>query len=69
VSPEGLQTLQRRLQGVLVARQYVMMDYDLPVGLIEAAIRHHSRPRVAHDLSAARQGLGRCSLDGEAGRT
>jgi ATP phosphoribosyltransferase len=36
-TPAGLETLQRRLQGVLVARQYVMMDYDLPVGLIEAA--------------------------------
>lgn len=35
--PRGLQTLQRRLQGVLVARQYVMMDYDLPAELIEAA--------------------------------
>ena len=34
---EGLHTLQRRLQGVLVARQYVMMDYDLPAELIEAA--------------------------------
>jgi ATP phosphoribosyltransferase len=33
----GLETLQRRLQGVLVARQYVMMDYDLPASLIEAA--------------------------------
>ena len=36
-TPDGLATLQRRLQGVLVARQYVMMDYDLPVGLIEVA--------------------------------
>ena len=33
----GLTTLQRRLQGVLVARQYVLMDYDLPVALIEPA--------------------------------
>ncbi|CAN5323312.1 ATP phosphoribosyltransferase [soil metagenome] len=33
----GITTLQRRLQGVLVARQYVLMDYDLPVTLIEAA--------------------------------
>ncbi|QNE46865.1 ATP phosphoribosyltransferase [Glaciihabitans sp. INWT7] len=33
----GITTLQRRLQGVLVARQYVLMDYDLPIGLIEAA--------------------------------
>ena len=33
----GITTLHRRLQGVLVARQYVLMDYDLPIALIEAA--------------------------------
>ena len=33
----GLTTFQRRLQGVLVARQYVLMDYDLPAELIEKA--------------------------------
>lgn len=33
----GLSTFQRRLQGVLVARQYVLMDYDLPARLVEAA--------------------------------
>lgn len=33
----GLTTFQRRLQGVLVARQYVLMDYDLPAELLEAA--------------------------------
>lgn len=35
--PPGLDTLVRRLQGVLVARQYVMMDYDVPVDLVERA--------------------------------
>lgn len=34
---EGISTLHRRLQGVLVARQYVIMDYDLPAELVEAA--------------------------------
>ena len=34
---EGLATLRRRLQGVMVAHQYVLMDYDLPAGLIDAA--------------------------------
>ena len=34
---EGIATLHRRLQGVLVARQYVIMDYDLPSSLIEQA--------------------------------
>jgi ATP phosphoribosyltransferase len=33
----GIATLQRRLQGVLVARQYVLVDYDVPVRLVEAA--------------------------------
>lgn len=33
----GIATLQRRLQGVLVARQYVLMDYDLPRQLLEQA--------------------------------
>lgn len=33
----GIATLQRRLQGVLVARQYVLVDYDVPLKLLEAA--------------------------------
>lgn len=33
----GIDTLQRRLHGVLVARQYVLMDYDLPRELLEKA--------------------------------
>jgi ATP phosphoribosyltransferase len=33
----GIAILQRRLQGVLVARQYVLVDYDVPVALLEAA--------------------------------
>jgi len=34
---DGIATLQRRLQGVLVARQYVLMDYDLPRVLLGQA--------------------------------
>ena len=34
---DGLETFRRRLQGVMVARRYVLMDYDLPADLIEAA--------------------------------
>jgi ATP phosphoribosyltransferase len=34
---DGLDTLRRRLQGVMVAHQYVLMDYDLPAKLIDAA--------------------------------
>jgi len=34
----GFEQLLRRLQGVLVARRYVMMDYDVPVAAVEAAV-------------------------------
>ena len=34
---DGLETLRRRLQGVMVAHQYVLMDYDLPAQLLDAA--------------------------------
>jgi len=33
----GIDVLRRRLQGVLVARGYVMLDYDIPTGLLEQA--------------------------------
>lgn len=35
---EGTETLLRRLRGVLAARKYVLIDYDLPAALIERAI-------------------------------
>ncbi|CAN5336415.1 ATP phosphoribosyltransferase [soil metagenome] len=35
----GVSTLQRRLQGVLVARQFVLVDYDVPVALLEVATK------------------------------
>ncbi|HEU0206943.1 MAG TPA: ATP phosphoribosyltransferase [Pseudolysinimonas sp.] len=35
-SIDGLETLRRRLQGVMVAHQYVLMDYDLPAALLDA---------------------------------
>lgn len=36
--PGGLEVLDRRLQGVIVAREYVLMDYDVPVEHVEAAV-------------------------------
>ena len=33
----GVNTLQRRLHGVLVARQFVLVDYDVPLNLLEKA--------------------------------
>ena len=35
--PAGLDQLERRLDGVLVARNYVMMDYDVSDAVVEAA--------------------------------
>ena len=35
---EGTRTLLRRLRGVMVARRYVLIDYDLPANLIDAAV-------------------------------
>ncbi|KQV08064.1 ATP phosphoribosyltransferase [Leifsonia sp. Root112D2] len=34
----GVDVLLRRLHGVMVARQFVLMDYDLPVKLLEQAV-------------------------------
>jgi ATP phosphoribosyltransferase len=36
-APDGLDQLERRLNGVLVARNYVMMDYDVSDAVVEQA--------------------------------
>lgn len=36
--PAGLDVLTRRLQGVMTARDYVLMDYDVPMHLVEDAV-------------------------------
>ncbi|MFL1999097.1 MULTISPECIES: ATP phosphoribosyltransferase [unclassified Microbacterium] len=38
VEAEGTQTLLRRLKGVMVARRYVLIDYDLPARLVDEAV-------------------------------
>lgn len=35
----GLDVLTRRLQGVVTAHEYVLMDYDVPIGVVERAVR------------------------------
>lgn len=35
--PQGLEILLRRLQGVVTARQYVLLDYDIPKTSVEKA--------------------------------
>jgi ATP phosphoribosyltransferase len=37
--PDGLIAFKRRLEGVLVARSYLMMDYDIPTERVEEAIK------------------------------
>jgi ATP phosphoribosyltransferase len=36
--PDGFEVFRRRLDGVLVARAYVMMDYDIPATVVEQAV-------------------------------
>jgi len=36
--PEGFETFRRRIEGVLVARSYVMMDYDIRVEAVTQAV-------------------------------
>jgi ATP phosphoribosyltransferase len=36
--PTRVEQLVRRLQGVIIARQYVLMDYDIPDELVEKAV-------------------------------
>ncbi|MBZ5741127.1 ATP phosphoribosyltransferase [Nocardioides mangrovi] len=37
--PEGFEVFKRRVDGVLVARSYVMMDYDIPTDRVADAVR------------------------------
>ncbi|MGL5809854.1 MAG: ATP phosphoribosyltransferase [Nocardioides sp.] len=37
-APAGLEVFRRRLEGVMVARAYVMMDYDIPKDRVDAAV-------------------------------
>ncbi|MBN9177273.1 MAG: ATP phosphoribosyltransferase [Microbacterium sp.] len=38
VEADGTETLLRRLRGVMVARRYVLIDYDLPADLVDQAV-------------------------------
>ncbi|MGB0100968.1 MAG: ATP phosphoribosyltransferase [Nocardioides sp.] len=37
--PDGFEVFKRRVEGVLVARSYVMMDYDIPTDRVADAVR------------------------------
>jgi ATP phosphoribosyltransferase len=38
-APDGFEVFRRRIEGVLVARTYVMMDYDIPSDRVTDAVR------------------------------
>lgn len=38
-APDGFEVFKRRVEGVLVARSYVMMDYDIPTDRVTDAVR------------------------------
>lgn len=38
-APAGFEVFKRRVEGVLVARSYVMMDYDIPTDRVADAVR------------------------------
>lgn len=38
VDPDAFEVFKRRLDGVLVARSYLMMDYDIPADRVEQAV-------------------------------
>ena len=56
------------MQGVIIARRYVLMDYDIRAELVEQAVAADPGHRVADGLAAARQGLGGGAGDGAARR-
>ncbi|MGH3473763.1 MAG: ATP phosphoribosyltransferase, partial [Aeromicrobium sp.] len=39
LDPDGFEVLKRRLDGVIVARTYVMMEYDIPDENVERAVK------------------------------
>ena len=66
--PAGFEVFRRRLEGVLVARTYVMMDYDIRAEHVDAGGRADPRHREPDRLAAAPRGLGRGPRDGPARR-
>ena len=56
--PEGFDIFKRRIEGVLVARSYVMMDYDIPEARVDACGRPHARHREPDHLAAAPRRVG-----------
>ena len=51
--PHLVDQLVRRLQGVIIARQYVLMDYDIHAGSRRAGGRDHPRHRVTDRVTAS----------------
>ena len=65
--PAGLEVFRRRLEGVLVARSYVMMDYDIPDENVDAAVALTPGIESPTVCPVASRGLGRRPRDGARG--
>ena len=64
--PAAVEVLRRRLLGVIAARHYVMLDYDVPATLVDRGLRDHPRAGVADGVAAAEPRLVRGAGDGAA---
>jgi ATP phosphoribosyltransferase len=50
----GLEILIRRLQGVVTARQYVLLDADVPTASVEKACAHNSGTGITHNFTTSK---------------
>ena len=57
----AVEVLRRRLHGVLTARHYVMIDYDVPRRAGRRGLRAHARPGVADRVAAADKDWSPCA--------
>ena len=66
--PDDFEIFRRRIEGVLVARSFVMMDYDIEQSHLDAGDRAGARPRGPDHLPARQGRLGGGARDGAARR-
>ena len=58
----AIEVLRRRLLGVVIARHYVMLDYDVPADLVDQACAHHPRPREPRPSRRCRTTRAGCAV-------
>ena len=58
----AVEVLRRRLLGVITARHYVMLDYDVPATLVDRGLRDHARAWSRRPCRTCRTATGsRCA--------